>query len=154
MRKRNFSDIDDGAPGEDDARYASATYNSATAMTSSYSTADPQSSTSMNPIPVRAPTPSTFSDFYTTESEGRTGSNTVTVPGATSHPSLDEISYTYAVTDEIRETLYREVFGRRLNTLQPVYQQPTDDDEMQVMSFPNSNYTPPPESFVAPSEFF
>ena len=89
-----------------------------------------------------------------TESEERTGSNTVTVPGATSHPSLDEISYTYAVTDEIRETLYREVFGRRLNTLQPVYQQPTDDDEMQVMSFPNSNYTPPPESFVAPSEFF
>lgn len=71
MSKRQYSSIDDDAPGEDDARY------------------------------------------------GRISSSTAT-------------SYTYPVTDEIAEELYREVHGRVLNTLQPLYQLPCDEEEIKV----------------------
>jgi hypothetical protein len=71
MSKRQYDSVNDGTPGEDDARY------------------------------------------------GRASSSTAT-------------SYTFPVTDEIAEELYREVHGRVLNTLQPLYQLPCDDEEIKV----------------------
>ena len=71
MPKRQYSTVDDGTPGDDDARY------------------------------------------------GRPSSSSAE-------------SYTYPVTEEIAEELYREVHGRVLNTMQPLYQLPCDEEEIKV----------------------
>lgn len=47
-------------------------------------------------------------------------------------PYEDEETYTYVVTPEMREEFFREVHGRQLNTMQPLYQLPADDEEIKV----------------------
>ncbi|KAH8116923.1 S-adenosyl-L-methionine-dependent methyltransferase [Phellopilus nigrolimitatus] len=49
--------------------------------------------------------------------------------------SPDDESYTYIVTPEVAETLFREVHGRQLNTMQPVYQLPADADEIKRLEY-------------------
>jgi len=46
----------------------------------------------------------------------------------------NEQSHTYIVTQEIAEGLFEEAHGRFLNTLQPLYQLPTDSEEIKVCS--------------------
>lgn len=51
------------------------------------------------------------------------------------HPSAggeNEQSYTFFVTDEIAETLFKQLHGRWLNTTQPLYQLPADEEELKV----------------------
>lgn len=47
-------------------------------------------------------------------------------------PYEDEETYTYVVTPEMRDEFFREVHGRQLNTMQPLYQLPADDEEIKV----------------------
>lgn len=47
-------------------------------------------------------------------------------------PYEDDETYTYVVTPEMREEFFREVHGRQLNTMQPLYQLPADDEEIKV----------------------
>lgn len=47
-------------------------------------------------------------------------------------PYEDDETYTYVVTPEMRDEFFREVHGRQLNTMQPLYQLPADDEEIKV----------------------
>lgn len=242
MPKRYYDQLDDGAPGEDDARYASATYNSMTALPgASSSQSQPEASsssqthaqspsaqaqqqqqqqpiqprpqiplpgTSMHPMPsihydasqfapvsysvtpplsipavpaILPPLPSSMvghsghavlpaiphfpspppsssgagpsqvpgpvasgsgSGQGQREGAGSSSSNLVQnrprrriiPPDAPAHSVMedDEETYTYTLTDELRASMFREVHGRTLNTMQTVYQLPCDDDETKV----------------------
>ncbi|THH04810.1 hypothetical protein EW145_g5248 [Phellinidium pouzarii] len=110
MPKRYYGDIDDSGPGEDDARYASITYNS-------------------HALAQSPPAPSPAGPAYQGSGNVRVvgDGSAPTVPGmpavrSRSSASPDDESYTYAVTPEIAETLFRDVHRRKLNTMQPVYQ--------------------------------
>ena len=57
-------------------------------------------------------------------------SNALAAPGGAGS-TYDEED-TYVVTPEIAETMFREVHGRMLNTMQPLYQLPADEEEVKV----------------------
>ncbi|KAL5498459.1 SPT8_1 [Sanghuangporus vaninii] len=223
LPKRYYDQIDDGAPGDDDARYASETYNTMTALppgfsrsqppqhpsssssqlhTSSSSQQQPQQpfqprpmiplpgtfnvnvhydasqfapvSYSVTPplsipaVPAIPPPPPALSahagfpaipplqspvspsgsgraavpaDASMSASGSGPASDMVSnrprrriiPPDAPAHSVMDddEETYTYTLTDELRATMFREVHGRQLNTMQPVYQLPADADEIK-----------------------
>lgn len=58
---------------------------------------------------------------------GEGSSNAVAGPS-----NVDDDDESYAVTPEVAETLFREIHGRILNTMQPLYQLPADEDEVKV----------------------
>ena len=236
MPKRYFNDIDDGTPGEDDARYASAHYNAAgqqyqqyqqqqqrqqqqhhhqhqhphppthpqqhhqhhshaqyrqgqeyqpgsnshhhqpiaapgpsnanvNASASSaspigsnyshsptrmYTSRPPAVSAASPPTPAQGPSSSAHvhprlphrphasgcANESADEDEDASGSSNDSSSGSSrrhrSHPYEDDETFTVVVDDNMRETLFRDVYGRRLNTMQPLYQLPADEEEIKV----------------------
>jgi len=53
---------------------------------------------------------------------------------SSSNAATDE-SYTYVVTPEIAETLFQEQHGRMVNTMQPLYQLPADEEELKRQEY-------------------
>ncbi|KLO14705.1 S-adenosyl-L-methionine-dependent methyltransferase [Schizopora paradoxa] len=180
MPKRTFADVDDGAPGEDDARYGwntDSAYRYPTGNTYDYHNTPGPSNYSVTgdayaqslhlppimpldvpPMPPTVPEPSASSS---------TSTNTMPTTGEyhaamrRDYPTAggeNEQSYTYSVTDDIAETLFKESHGRWLNTMQPLYQLPVDEDEnkrqeyfhkMMYMILGEKNYIGPVQEVLA-----
>lgn len=97
MPKRSFDDVNDGMPGDDDARYGGPAYHRSNSPNGTLFNAVASSSTLAPEQPL--------------------------------HSDDDE---SYIVTPEVAETLFKEVHGRILNTMQPLYQLPADEEEVKV----------------------
>ena len=103
MPKRPFDDVNEGMPGDDDARYAGPLYHR------------------------------TNSPLGTLFNNGE-GSSTA---AETSERPSNEDEESFIVTPEVAETLFKTVHGRILNTMQPLYQLPADEEEVKVSSASN-----------------
>ena len=59
------------------------------------------------------------------------------LPLGDERPDPNDETTWFNVTDENRESFFREVAGRKLNVIQPVYQLPADQDENKVRIAPS-----------------
>lgn len=127
-QKRYYDAIHDGAPGDDDARYGSGNQH--------YGWVDTQPAASSSALAMYAPAaaPAAVSAVPVVPAADETATALLPYdPPEDAELTADNSeSYTYIVTREMMDALFREVDGRLLNTMQPLYQLPVDYEEVKA----------------------